>query len=598
MRQNSARTVETDDIRWDLNDLFMSLNDSRIQATLEEARTRTTAFAAAYKGKIANLSSAALHTALLELESILDRLGRLGEYANLVYAVDTGNDQVKAFEMKIRETCTDINNQLVFFDLELGRMEEALIRQHEKHPALHRYSYYLHRRAETAKYQLTEREEQLANIKDLTGSQAFTNLYEDLTAAFQCEFDLDGKTMTLTGEELRALRQHPEAEVRRRAMRTFLHAYREQRLVIASVFNHVIKDYNLERKWRGYPSPISVQNIRNNLDEATVRILHEATTASYDLVQNYYRLKARMIKLPDMTLADIYAPLPETRLAYSWPEAKKMVLAAFRGYDEDFYLKARSMFTEQRMDTAVRPGKRGGAFCSSAVPEIKPYILLNYQGRLRDVATMAHELGHAVHAMYSREQNLLNFHAILPLAETASIFAEMLLTDYLLQQEQDAAVKRALLASKLEEIFATSHRQNMFSRFEIAVHDRLGEGLLSADALCEIYRQELKLMFADAVQIPDEYAWEWATIPHMVAVPFYVYAYNFANLLVMSLFQQYQEEGGDFIPKFRKMLAQGSSASPGEITAIVGADINHPSFWQKGIQAIAKWVKELERLVD
>jgi oligoendopeptidase F len=223
---------------------------------------------------------------------------------------------------------------------------------------------------------------------------------------------------------------------------------------------------------------------------------------------------------------------------------------------------------------------------------------LNFLGRLRDVSTMAHELGHAIHAMYSMEQTLFSFHSILPLAETASVFSEMILTEYLLEHEQDAVIKKSLLSSKLEEIFATSHRQNMFSRFERKIHGTITNQLMSSKELCETYRKELDLMFGDSVQKPEEFNWEWAAIPHMVAVPFYVYAYNFANLLVMALVQQYKEEGEAFVPKLKKLLSMGSISSPTEITAVVGADINHPEFWKKGFRYIEGMIADLEALVE
>jgi len=279
------------------------------------------------------------------------------------------------------------------------------------------------------------------------------------------------------------------------------------------------------------------------------------TTESYSLVQRYYSLKAKMLNLPELTLSDIYAPLPDADRFYPFEEAKTLVLDAFQAFDEEFHTLTKTMFTEQRIDAPVEQGKRGGAFCSSSTPDLKPYVLLNYTGKVRDVSTMAHELGHAIHAMFSRQQNLTNYHSILPLAETASIFSEMVLTDYLLKNETDTAVKKALLTGKLEDIFATSHRQNMFSSFEIAAHAAINQNLQSADDLCELYSGELKKMFGNSVQMTAEYAWEWSSIPHIFNVPFYVYAYNFGNLLVLALYQQYLEEGASFKPRYKNFLS-------------------------------------------
>jgi len=598
MQNTIEKQTGAENIRWDLSDLFSAIDDAQIQKTLSWTIAEAKNFVKTYKGRITTLTSAELLAAFQKMEALLSGLYRLSQYSTLLYAVDTTNDRIKAFEMKVREESTQIGNLLLFFDLELGLLSEDRVQQYLASPELKRYAYYIKRRLETAKYNLSEKEEKIANLKNLTGSNAFKNLYEEFTTAFRFEFEIDGEKKQMTGEELRSLRQHEKAEIRQKAMKMFLEAYQKNSLVLTNIFNNVIKDYNIERKLRGYSSPISMQNVHNDLSNEAVNALHDVTTDSYFLVQRYYRLKARLLKMPDMTLADIYAPLPQAARHYTFAEARQLVLDAFREFDEDFYQKALSMFVERRIDAPVSPTKRGGAFCSSSIPELKPYVLLNFLGRLRDVSTMAHELGHAVHAMYSCEQSLINFHSILPLAETASVFSEMLLTEYLLKRETDPLIKQSLLTSKLEEIFATSHRQNMFSCFEKIVHDRITERLMSADELCAVYRQELSLMFGDAVRIPEEYVWEWASIPHMVEMPFYVYAYNFANLLVMSFYQQYKEQGNSFVPKLKQLLAMGSSASPTEITAIVGADITQPGFWKKSFVFIEEMIRKLQDLIE
>ncbi|MCD4813315.1 M3 family oligoendopeptidase [bacterium] len=593
--QPKHNTPET--IRWNLQDLFSGMDDGNVNRTLEKAGHQAVGFEEKYKGNIAGLTPAHLAMAFGLLESIISAVYRLSQYANLLLTVDTTNDAVKAFEMKIREQGTDIENHLLFFDLELGKISSEKSRAFLSAPELADYHYYIRRKQETAKYDLSEPEEKIINLKDLTGKTAFQNLYEEFTTEFKFEFELEGRVKTISGEELRALRQHADADVRRRAMKLFLERHRDNQLLITSVFNQVVKDYNIERKLRGFQNPMDVMNVYNDLAKEAIDALHDVTTESNQLVHRYYRIKAKLLALPDMTLADIYAPLPQVTRRYSWEEAQAMVLDAFRGFDQELYTLALSMFEENRVDAPALPGKRGGAFCSSSVPTLKPYVMLNFLGRLRDVSTMAHELGHAVHAMLSMPQKLVNFHSVLPLAETASIFSEMILTENLLSQETDKAVKISLLAGKLEEIFATSHRQNMFSRFERTIHRTISERLMSADELCAAYRHELGLMFGDAVIIPAEYQWEWAAIPHMVSVPFYVHSYNFANLLVMALYQQYKDEGVDFIPKFKRLLAAGSSVKPARIAAIAGADINHPEFWRKSFVLISSMIDELEQLI-
>lgn len=585
-------------VRWQLDDLFPELDHPAVEEQLAWAKSEAERFKRAYAGKVAQLDEEALAAALGEYEALLTAVYKLGQYSSLRYALDTSDDRIKAFEQKIREANTRLENELVGFDLELGKIPadrlEALLRA----KALSSYAYFLRRKAAVARYHLSEPEETLVNLKNLTGASAFRNLYEEFTTAFRFDFKLDGEHRELTGEELRALRQHPKPAVRREAMRRFLGRYRSEQLVMTSVFNAVLKDYNLERQRRGFESPIGVMNVYNDLSDALVDTLHTVTTASYPLVQRYYRLKARLLRLPDLTLADIYAPLPQAEKHYSWEQARALVLQAFKSFDEEFHQLAEAMFREKRVDAPAVPNKRGGAFCSSSVPGVKPYVLVNFLGRLRDVSTLAHELGHAVHSLLSRNQPLVAYHAILPMAETASVFGEMILTDHLLAQEQDPLIRQYLLTSRLEETFATSHRQNMFSRFERAAHAAACEQRLSGEEWCALYRRELELMFGQSVRIPDEFAWEWAAIPHLIEMPFYVYAYNFANLLVLGLYGRYREQGAAFVPAFKSLLAAGSSESPVKLAALAGVDLENPDFWQKGLRVISQWIDEAEQLVD
>jgi oligoendopeptidase F len=273
------------------------------------------------------------------------------------------------------------------------------------------------------------------------------------------------------------------------------------------------------------------------------------------------------------------------------------VLECFSAFDDDFYKMAKTMFDEDRIDAPVSHGKKGGAFCYGSTPELRPYIMLNFLGKQQDIFTIAHELGHAVHDFFSAKQTLLNYHPILPLAETASVFSEMLVTDLLLKRDTDPTTKKAILTDKLESIFATSHRQNMFSRFEITAHKTISKRLMSSDELCELYKSELNMMFGKSIRYTDEYSWEWSSIPHIYEVPFYVYAYNFGNLLVMALYQSYLEDGKLFIPKYKQFLSMGSSASPFDIAKLVGANINSIDFWEKSLLYIEKLIFDLEGLV-
>jgi len=581
-------------IRWNLSDLFNGLTDPKIETTLDAAEKKVEAFVQNYRGKLADLSAAELLQAFKDEESLISPLYQLSQFAHLNTAADTADETAKALEARVDEALSKISNQMVFFNLELAAMSDADFAKFDGAPELEDYKYPVYQTRKNAKYNLYDKEEQFLILKSLTSSRANQKLYDELTSSFQFEFELDGEMQPMNGSQLRSLRMHPDKDVRRRAMQVFFERYADNKLVITHLYNTIVKDFGLEQNLRGYKTPISIMNTHNDLEEEAVQALIDVTTESYRLVQRYYKIKANLLGLDDMTLADIYAPLPQSPKGYNFDDAKALVLDAFGSFDAEFQSFAKAMFDENRVDAPVTPTKRGGAFCSSSTPDLKPYVLLNFTGKLRDVSTMAHELGHAIHAMLGRNLNLSTFHAILPLAETASVFSEMVLTDYFLKRETDTAVKQALLTNKLEDIFATSHRQNMFSRFEMAAHDRINGGLQSSSDLCELYRSELKNMFGDAVNLTDEYSWEWSSIPHIFQVPFYVYAYNFGNLLVLALYQQYLEEGDAFIPKYKKFLSMGSSAKPTEIAALVGADISNPEFWRKSLKYIEHLIDELE----
>jgi oligoendopeptidase F len=586
----------SEDIRWDLSEFFSGITDPKIEETIKAVRKQSEDFVLTYKNKLKDLSANDLSQAYCLLESLLTPLYKLSQYVSLIYSTNTDDDQVKALVARVDDVESEISNLLLFFELELGAMPDDYFSKLDGAPELENFAYSLFMTRKTAKYNLSEEVEQVINLKDLVGANAHSKLYNELTSSFKFEFEIDGEVKSMNGSELRALRQHEDKDVRRRAMKLFFDKYEDNKLVLTHLYNNIIKDYGIEKNLRGYASAISIRNVGQDLDDKAVAVLHEVTKKSSFLVNRYYKLKAKILNLPDMSLADIYAPLPECTKRYTWEEAKEIVLEAFMAFDEDFYSMAKLMFDEHRVDAPVEMGKRGGAFCSSSVPELKPYVLLNFLGKPRDVATMAHELGHAIHSILCSKQNLTNFHPILPFAETASIFSEMVVTDLLLKKETDAKAKLSLLTHKLEDIFASSHRQNMFSQFELLTHDKIPDRIMSSAELCSSYKEELKGMFGDAVSYPDEYQWEWAAIPHIYEWPFYVYSYNFANLLVIALYQEYLEEGSDFVPGLKQFLSAGSAKSPEAIAEFVDVDIKDKAFWEKSLKYIEKLIDEVEEL--
>jgi oligoendopeptidase F len=584
-------------IRWDLSDLFSGLDDPQINEIIDSTQKKAKEFSEKYKTKLVSLTAADLKIAYLGFESLLKPLYRLSQYMSLRYSTDAANNKIKALLAQVDEIESRVQNELVFFELELAKISQEKYLVLKADPELKEFSYSLEMTKKTARYNLSEEEEKIINLKDLTGTEAHRKLYNELTSAFQFEFEIDGKLKKMTGSELRSLRLHPDAKVRRAAMKLFFSHYEENGPIITHLFNNIVKDFAIEKDLRGYKSAISIRNVSQDLEDTAVEVLHDVTTKSAGLVNRYYKIKAKLLDLPDLGLADIYAPIPKSTKVFTFAESKEIVLDGFKAFDKSFFNMANAMFLENRIDAPVQKGKRGGAFCSSSIPELKPYVLLNFLGKQRDVATMAHELGHAIHDMLCSKQNLFNYHPILPFAETASIFSEMIITDLLLKKETDKQTKIALITDKLEDIFASSHRQNMFSRFEIQAHKNINNQIMSSEELCELYQNELKAMFGDAVKYSPEYCWEWSSIPHIFEWPFYVYAYNFANLFVIALYQKYLEEGAAFVPKFKEFLALGSSLSPKEIADIVGIDFTCSSFWQKSLTYIENMISTLEELV-
>lgn len=586
-----------ENVKWNLNELCGSLKDPLIEKSLKKALKSAKEFEKKYKGSIKSLTPGKLRHAIEEKTALISPIYKIGQYASLVYSTDTANDDARALSDRIDEIGSEISNHMVFFSLELGALSKKKMTEFTSASILKEFHYKLQRIHDNSEHQLSEKEEQLINLKDLTGVNAFETLYTEITSKYKFEMVVDGKKQTLNGSQLRALRQHKDAKVRRQAMKLFYAQYESDSHIYANIFNAILKDYNTERQLRHYKTPISIKNKGNDLEDKAVEALHKVTRESYPLVQRYYNMKKKILKLKTLTLADIYAPMPGSDKTIKWADAKNMVLDSFKQFDSEFYGYAKRMFDEKRIDAPTSATKRGGAFCSSSTPDVGPYVMLNYLGRPRDVSTISHEIGHAIHAYYSMKQPLWNYHAILPLCETASVFCEIVLTDHMKSKESSKAERRVMLTDQLEDLFATSHRQNMFSQFEMASHDAIGKGFTSADVLCQMYEKELRSMFGNSVDYTDEYRWEWSTIPHIFQSPFYVYSYNFGNLLVLALYQQYLEEGASFIPKLKEVLSLGSSASPKEITAIVGADISKPAFWRKSLKYIEGLIDELEELI-
>jgi oligoendopeptidase F len=595
-------SIDENSLCWDLSRLYSGSDDPRWAGDMDRARERGKSFRHDFRGRTRseNLSAELLAAALRSYEELQKTGLKPYLYAQLLFAGDSSPDRHKALMAQAREVWSALAEETLFFELELLAIDEERIAVLLRDPEVAPYAHYLQQLRAHAPYTLSEEVEQALKRKDLSGKEAFVQLFEELTSSLQFTFCLPGEEAPreVTGEELLALLYHPERKVREEAFSAFLEKHADNALVLTSCFNNLLLDHAKEVELRRYPDLMTPTHLANETEAEMVERLMEVTESNYGLAREYFELKRRLLGLPQLKNTDLYAPLGTEGRQVPYAEARETVLAAFRGFSPALAKTAEAFFTEHRIDVLPRPGKSGGAFCQGMLPGLPPYVLLNYTGTLRDVATLAHELGHGVHFALSQGQNLFHYQAPLPFAETASVFGEMLLTRHLLDRETDRQAKIELLCGKLEDIIATTFRQNVLTRFELAAHRQRVAGLLAADDLCRLWWEENRKLFGDAVEMIEPYRWGWSYISHFIHARFYCYSYVFGELLVLALYQKYREEGAEFVPRYLELLSQGGSRKPAELLAPLGIDLADPDFWQKGYDFVGGLLRELRELVE
>jgi oligoendopeptidase F len=421
-------------------------------------------------------------------------------------------------------------------------------------------------------------------------------LYESITNRYLFKVEIDGELKELTRGEVTALVREPDPDLRERAYQALFKVYEGDAPILGQIYQAIVRDWRNENlDLRKFKHPVSVRNLVNDIPDPVVETLLDVTRQNTKHFQRFFKLKAKRLGVEKLRRYDIYAPVEKSDKKYAFDQAAEMVLESFHEFDPKFADLAKEIFDARHVDSEIRKGKMSGAFCATITPDLAPWVLLNYQGKAEDVATMAHELGHGIHALMAREHTAFTQHACLPLAETASTFGEMMLIDKLLVQESDQAVRRDLLFRQMDDAFATILRQNYFSIFEHTAHELVAQGA-QVDDLAKAYLENLQDEFGDSVEIADEFRWEWVMIPHIYNVPFYVYAYAFGQLLVLSLYKQYQAEGNAFKPRYMDILAAGGSIAPIELLARAGIDVTRAEFWQGGFDIIDEMVTTLENL--
>ncbi len=579
---------------WNLKDLLRNPTKDfqRIQKELE---SKVTSLEGQRNRLSSGISSQNFQRMLKQIEGITEGMNVLGAYAFLWFAENTKNQAARAFENQVQSRLAHFSPRLLFFDLWWQSLTPKQANRLSMQAT--QYQYYLDTLTRLKRHTLRESEERIVTIKNTTGRQALEALYGVTTNSFSFPLKHKGRTKQLTREQLMGYVRNPSASVRRGAYQSLFKVYGAQRDMLGDLYKHLVQDWGNEGlQLRHYSSPIAVRNMANDLPEQAVDALLTTCRKNVGLFQQYFLLKQRLLKLKKIQRYDLYAPYGAKTHRYTFPRAEGMVMEAYKNFSPTLADLASRVIRENHLDARIRPGKMGGAFCYSVRPKQTPYVLVNFTGEARDVSTLAHELGHAIHAMLAEHHSVLTFHSALPLAETASIFGEQLLSDSLLSQERDNKAKVSLLLGQLDDAYATIMRQAFFVQFEIEAHRMVAKGATS-DELAETYLTLLREQFGKAVKVGEEFRWEWLAIPHIFASPFYCYSYSFGNLLVLALFQQYKNEGKAFIPKYLELLAGGGSASPQALLRPLNVDVSSRKFWQGGFTRIHTLVNQLEQIM-
>ena len=591
MQQNSAVT-------WDLSDLYAGIDDPRIEATLDAQLRRAEDFGSRYRGKIDSpeLTAETLRQAIQDYERILQEAAKPSCFASLLFAADTSDPKRGAFLQRMRERGSEISIRLMFFELELMGVPEERMAELLKDPVLAEYRHYVWAERLFREHRLSEPEEKVLEEKANTGRRAFTRLFDQIVSNIPFEVTREGRTESLTLPEVVALLREPDREVRRAAAAGLTDGLVSNGQTLTYVFNTLVQDKGTDDRLRRYAYPEQPRHLANELDPDTVELVVQTAVDNYPLVARYYRLKRDILGYDKLMHYDRYAPLFATKEEVPFDRAWEIVVGSFRDFTPVLEDAASEFFEKQWIDAEVRKGKRGGAFCSYVTPDLHPYVFVNYLNRMDDVMTLGHELGHGVHACLSRRQGYLSFSPVLPVAELASTFGEMLVFEAL--QAQAAPEDRlALYAEKIEGAFATIFRQAAMYRFEQAIHAwRREKGELTTEEFSSLWQGRQQEMFGDSVELGDEHRFWWMYVSHFIGVPFYVYAYTLGELLVMALYAMYKKEGRAFAPRYIQLLEAGGSMAPNEMLSRVGIDIRDRAFWQGGMEVLAGFVDEFERL--
>jgi oligoendopeptidase F len=586
--------------KWDLTDLVGESLTANSDRLVENIKRKVKGFENNRVILKPDLGITIFEGLLRKIESILEDLSIVNSFAQLKYAADTSSNEAASLVLQTEKLSSEISNKILFFDLWFKKELDENNAQRLVDSISPVYREFLKYKRLLAKYSLNESEEKIINTLEVTGPSALVKIYDRMTNNF--EFTIIRKRgkkkviRTFTNKEkLISLIRSPKAKEREFAYKALFKTYKKNSGVLGEIYQNLVtqwKDENISI--RGFKSPISVRNIYNNIDDTTIETLLSVCRKNVTMFHDYFKEKAKLIGVKKLRRYDLYAPISSKNTPkFTFKNATKLVLDTFSRFDPRFGTYTERLFKESHIDSKIRNGKTGGAFCYTVSPGRTPYVLLNFNGMMRDVSTMAHEFGHAIHSMFAYDKPILVSHAPLPLAETASVFGEMLLNEEI-YKKLNREKKKIFLAEQIDDMYATIIRQAFFTIFEIEAHKNIVEQSVTIDNISEYYMNNLKAQFGDSIHISDDFRWEWLYIPHFFHTPFYCYAYSFGNLLVLSLYQQYREEGNSFISKYIKILSAGGSEKPETLLRNSGFNINDSSFWQQGFDLIQMKINKLK----
>jgi oligoendopeptidase F len=578
---------------WDLSPLVDGDAETGVERQLADAVSKSAGFAQRYAGRVAELDGGQLLGAMRELAEIHELVGKAASFASLRFATDTADPARGALLARMQERATEIETKLLFFDLEWAALDDAHAEALLATKGLEFCRHHLRSARRYRAHLLTEPEEKVLAEKSISSQAAWSRLFGELVSAVRV--DLDGEALPLDVALSRL--QQPDRERRREAAEAVTAALEPGLRTRAFIYNTLVQDKAMEDRLRRYPHWLASRNLANEASDESVMALIEAVRGRYDIPQRWYVLKARLLGVERLADYDRSAPILAEDYTISYGEARELVLATYDSFSPQAGRVARQFFDERWVDAPVRPHKRGGAFCAYTVPSVHPYVLLNFTARRRDVLTMAHELGHGLHAALAQPQGVFHQATPLTLAETASVFGEALVFGRILESAENDQARLGLLAERLDDAIATVFRQVAMNRFEHLIHTRRRtEGELSVDRMCETWVEAQSELFGDSVQITEGYRMWWSYVPHFINTPGYVYAYAYGLLLALSAYSRYLEEGEPFVPRYLELLAAGGSRPPEELGAIIGIDLADPGFWDSGLALVERQLTEAEAL--